>query len=62
MDVEGAEVELLANSSLAGVVQMIVEVHPHIVGQEKVIHLNDSLAAMEFKMTVQKGKVCVYHR
>ena len=62
MDVEGAEVELLTNSSLAGVDQMIVEVHPQIVGKEKVIHLNDSLAAMEFKMTVQKGKVCVYHR
>ena len=62
MDVEGAEVELLTNSSLSGVVQMIVEVHPHIVGTEKISHLNDSLAAMKFKITAQKGKVCVYHR
>ena len=38
---------------------MIVEVHPHIVGKEKVIHLNDSLAAMDFKMTVQKEGLCV---
>ena len=62
MDVEGAEVELLTNSSLSGVVQMIVEVHPHIIGTEKISHLNDSLVAMKFKMTAQKGKVCVYHR
>lgn len=36
MDVEGAEVELLAAADLSGVREIIVEVHPHVVGAEAI--------------------------
>ena len=62
MDVEGAEIELLANSKLNGVVQMIVELHPHITGDEKIFYLNERLEAIDFAVVAQKGNVCVYRR
>ena len=43
MDVEGAEIDLLGSSRLTSVTQMIVEIHPHIVGDEKILQLNQKL-------------------
>jgi len=35
MDVEGAEIEMLTASELPGIRKVILEIHPHIVGEEK---------------------------
>ncbi len=39
MDVEGAEIDLLGHANLSGIQRMIVELHPHITGQDKVDEL-----------------------
>ena len=62
MDVEGAEIDLLASSRLTSVTQMIVEIHPHIVGDEKILQLNQKLGTLNFKEIERRGKVCVYAR
>ena len=62
MDVEGAEVDLLASSKLIGVAQMIIEIHPHIVGDDKISQLNQKLETLNFKEIERRGKVCVYAR
>ena len=36
IDVEGAEVDLIPSVDLSGVEKIIIELHPHIVGQEKI--------------------------
>ncbi|MDT8856003.1 FkbM family methyltransferase [Paracoccaceae bacterium Fryx2] len=48
MDVEGAEIALLTEAHLAGVRAMVVEVHPHIVGQAAIDALLAHLAAQGF--------------
>lgn len=62
MDVEGAEVDLLGSSKLASVTQMIIETHPHIVGDNKISQLNKKLEILNFKEMERRGKVCVYVR
>ena len=62
MDVEGAEIDLLGSSRLTSVTQMIVEIHPHIVGDEKILQLNQKLGTLNFKEIERRGKVCVYAR
>ena len=62
MDVEGAEVDLLGSSKLNGIKQMIVEIHPHIVGEEKISRLNQKLQTSGFQILETRGKVCVYSR
>lgn len=49
MDVEGAETTLLPACDLSGVSKMIVELHPHIVGPEKIDHLKKQLRAVGFE-------------
>lgn len=44
MDVEGAEVDLLTSADLAGVHFMIVEVHPHVVGADRIAEMEAVLA------------------
>ena len=51
MDVEGAEIELLADVDLAEVRAMVVELHPHIVGEDKIAALMASLEARGFEVT-----------
>ena len=51
MDVEGAEIELLADVDLAEVRAMVVELHPHIVGEDKIAALMTSLEARGFEVT-----------
>lgn len=49
MDVEGAEIDLLEKADLAVVSKIIVEVHPHITGQESVDTLLSSLSDAGFE-------------
>jgi FkbM family methyltransferase len=48
MDVEGVEYELLVNSDLLDVKDILVELHPHIIGQEKIDQIVSSLSASGF--------------
>jgi FkbM family methyltransferase len=48
MDIEGAEVDLLGSFDPGGVRDMIVELHPHIVGQARIDALERNLAAAGF--------------
>lgn len=50
MDVEGAEIDLLAIEDLGNVGHIIVELHPHIVGQPKIDTLIATLAARGFRV------------
>lgn len=62
MDVEGAEVELLGKSLLTGISQIVIELHPHIVGNKKVNYLKEKLAENGFGIIAQKGKVYFFKR
>ena len=62
MDVEGAEIDLLGSSRLIGVALLIIEIHPHIVGDDKISQLNQKLGTLNFKEIERRGKVCVYAR
>ena len=62
MDVEGAEIDLLGSSRLIGVALLIIEIHPHIVGDDKISQLNQKLGTLYFKEIERRGKVCVYAR
>lgn len=43
MDVEGAEIDMLGTSTLDGIRTVILELHPHIVGEEKTRAMLDRL-------------------
>ncbi len=60
MDVEGAEVELLKDTNLEGVRGLIVELHPHIVGQEKIDALVADLNSIGFQISANRGKTYVF--
>lgn len=53
MDVEGAEIELLSQSSLQGVRHIIAELHPHITGEDQVAKMVESLRAKGFTVRSQ---------
>ncbi|MFN0113866.1 MAG: FkbM family methyltransferase [Paracoccaceae bacterium] len=50
IDIEGAEIGVLAESPLAGVRELVIELHPHIVGDGPTASLLDSLAARGFRL------------
>ncbi len=62
MDVEGAEFELLQKGDLQGIELIIVEMHPHIVGEGKIQKLCDALLKRGFKITEQEHKTYVLSR
>ncbi len=62
MDVEGAEVELLKNTDLKSVRGLIVELHPHIVGQKKIDALVAELNSNDFQISVNRGNTYVFIR
>ena len=62
MDVEGAEVELLVNHNLSSVENIVVELHPHIVGQIAVEKMNIDLRSNGFKPILNSHKVWLYTR
>jgi len=62
MDVEGAEVDLLTSADLSGVRHMVIEVHPHIVGDTAVAEMNAQLAAQGFAIAASRHKTVHYKR
>jgi hypothetical protein len=62
MDVEGAEVDLLRDCDLGTVRAAIIELHPHIVGEERIAALLDSLAARGFTVTAHRDKNVLIER
>ena len=49
MDVEGAETTLLPSSKLTGVTKIILELHPHIVGEPAITTLKKYLQELGFR-------------
>jgi len=62
MDVEGAEIALLANVQLEGVCRIIVEVHPHITGADAVQAMTDSLSRQGFTVRETAHKTLLLTR
>lgn len=56
MDVEGAEIGLLGDSGLTGVKHIIVEIHPHITGEEQVTAMMAVLKEKGFEPHVTEHK------
>jgi FkbM family methyltransferase len=59
MDVEGAEVDILAASALPGLKRIVLELHPHVVGPEAVARLRAHLSGLGFHeaRAVQKSSL-----
>ena len=53
---EGGEVDLLPQADLASVRELIIELHPHIVGDEAIAALIGALKARRFAETGRIGK------
>jgi FkbM family methyltransferase len=62
MDVEGSETELLAKADLSGVSSIIVEMHPHIVGEDEIAKLLATLLSEGFAVREQRHKTCLLQR
>jgi FkbM family methyltransferase len=62
MDVEGAEIELLMETSLEGISKLIVELHPHLVGEEAAIALREHLRQQGFDEVRYLHKTACYVR
>ncbi|MDN3721454.1 FkbM family methyltransferase [Roseibium salinum] len=62
MDVEGAEIELLRNCRLTNVAKIVVEMHPHIVGQDKIDSLSSYLVDAGFTLEESLGKRYLFVR
>lgn len=59
IDVEGAEVDLLSEGDLPGVEKLILELHPHIVGEARIQELCEHLRAIGFR-TSRKIEKSIY--
>lgn len=62
MDVEGAEVELLPAADLAAIRAIVVEVHPHIVGDDAIVTLETTLGSAGFRITDRQHKTWLLER
>ena len=62
MDVEGAEDELFASSDLPGVAKIVVELHPHIIGQDRVEAVERRLESLDFTRRSQNRKSAYFAR
>lgn len=62
MDVEGAEIELLRRCNLGGVSKLVIEMHPHVVGVEKIDELCDYLTSTGFSLRQRISKVYLFDR
>jgi FkbM family methyltransferase len=56
MDIEGAEIDVLSETALDGVRDLVIELHPHIVGDQPTAALMDSLKARGFRLARQVHK------
>lgn len=62
MDVEGAEVDLLAKSTLADVRDIVVEVHPHITGEDQVAAMRTAVEQRGFSARDRSHKTIHFSR
>jgi FkbM family methyltransferase len=62
MDVEGAEVDLLAQSNLDGVRHVIVEIHPHLTGDRAIAAMRAALVSMGFSVEGEEHKTLLFSR
>ncbi|WP_158275509.1 FkbM family methyltransferase [Maritimibacter sp. 55A14] len=62
MDVEGAEIDLLATAHLSGVSGILVELHPHIVGAEKIEALKEHILGQGFRLDGSRHKNALFVR
>ena len=62
MDVEGAEEEILPVADLSGVRVLILELHPHIIGEEKVNGLVKGLEEQGFALREKSHKTWCLER
>ena len=60
MDAEGSEVELMAAADLSQVRAVIVEMHPQIVGEERIASLVRDTEAKGFHFDGSSHKVCLF--
>ncbi len=60
LDVEGAEVELLSHVNLGSVKKIIVELHPHIVGDDAIESLEGHIEKKGFKLIDRQKKTSLY--
>jgi len=56
IDVEGAEIDLLRKCDLGGIGKIIIEMHPHVVGADKIEDLIGYLADKGFAIRKRLGK------
>jgi len=59
IDVEGAEIFILDCKLLTSVKNLVVELHPHVVGQEKIDALLEKLEGFGFNIQRRIGKVAL---
>ena len=62
MDVEGAEIDLLSHAGLAGVRHIVVEVHPHITGEDRITAMLARLASIGFRLEAEAHKTLLLSR
>ncbi|KPQ15239.1 MAG: methyltransferase, FkbM family [Rhodobacteraceae bacterium HLUCCO18] len=62
MDVEGAETQLLSSAPLDGIRAIVLELHPHIVGEEAIARLEAHLEASAFKKVAEDRKTVLLER
>lgn len=62
MDVEGAEVDLLTAADLSSVRAMIVEVHPHIIGEDEIAAMDAAIALQGLHIAKRLHKTVLYLR
>ena len=60
MDVEGSEVDLLSTADLSRVRILIAEMHPHIVGKEKITMLVGDIETKGFRLADVCHKTCLF--
>ena len=62
MDVEGAEEEILPVADLSGVRALVLELHPHIIGEERVAELVKGLEGQGFGLREKSHKTWYLER
>lgn len=62
MDVEGAEIELFKVADLGPIRHIVVELHPHIVGEEKIAAVCDRLIEQGFVVRERDRKTSYFVR
>lgn len=60
LDVEGSEVDLLTEANLSGINKIIVEMHPHVTGADRISSLREHLRLSGFKMTKSESLTELY--